>query len=137
MESRPAYVGIDLGTTNSAVAIFDGRELSVVRNSQGSTLTPSVVRIDGRGNVTVGARARFKPEIAFVDLGLPGFDGLELARRIRATGARVYLIALTGYGQREDKQRTAEAGFDDHLVKPALETDVERAIRRANAALEK
>ncbi len=58
MEPRPAYVGIDLGTTNSAVAIFDGRELSVVRNSQGSTLTPSVVRIDGRGNVTVGARAR-------------------------------------------------------------------------------
>ena len=78
---------------------------------------------------------RFKPEIAFVDLGLPGFDGLELARRIRAAGARVYLIALTGYGQREDKQRTAEAGFDDHLVKPALETDVERAIRRANGAL--
>ncbi|HET9931504.1 MAG TPA: hybrid sensor histidine kinase/response regulator [Polyangiaceae bacterium] len=78
---------------------------------------------------------RFKPEIAFVDLGLPGFDGLELARRVRAAGARVYLIALTGYGQREDKQRTAEAGFDDHLVKPALDADVERAIRRANATL--
>jgi signal transduction histidine kinase len=73
------------------------------------------------------------PDIAFVDVGLPGFDGLELARRVRAAGARVYLIALTGYGQAEDKQRTAAAGFDDHLVKPALDADIERAIRRATA----
>ena len=55
---RPLYVGIDLGTTNSTVAVFDGHELTVVRNGQGSILTPSVVRIDGRGNVLVGARAR-------------------------------------------------------------------------------
>lgn len=55
---RPLYVGIDLGTTNSAVAVFDGSELVVVRNGQGGLLTPSVVRIDGRGNVTVGGRAR-------------------------------------------------------------------------------
>jgi CheY-like chemotaxis protein len=75
----------------------------------------------------------FSPDIAFVDLGLPGFDGLELARRVRAAGARVYLIALTGYGQAEDKQRTAAAGFDDHLVKPALDADIERAIQRAIA----
>lgn len=78
---------------------------------------------------------RFQPEIAFVDLGLPGFDGLELARRVRAAGSNVYLIALTGYGQREDKQRTARAGFNDHLVKPALDADVERAIRRAHTTL--
>jgi molecular chaperone DnaK len=56
--TSPTYLGIDLGTTNSAAAIFDGSQLSPVRNSQGGTLTPSVVRIDGRGNVTVGARAR-------------------------------------------------------------------------------
>ncbi len=52
------YLGIDLGTTNSTAAVFDGETISLVRNAQGSPLTASVVRIDGRGNVTVGARAR-------------------------------------------------------------------------------
>lgn len=54
----PRYVGIDLGTTNSSAAIFDGTQVDLVRNAQGATITPSVVRIDARGNVTVGARAR-------------------------------------------------------------------------------
>src|SRR5215468_5797020 len=58
MTTRPLYVGIDLGTTNSTVAVFDGEEITLIRNNQGSVLTPSVVRIDARGNVTVGARAR-------------------------------------------------------------------------------
>ncbi len=58
MHSRPLYVGIDLGTTNSTAATFDGAALTLIRNAQGSTLTPSVVRFDGRGNVTVGAKAR-------------------------------------------------------------------------------
>src|SRR6185312_5189745 len=54
----PLYVGIDLGTTNSAAAVFDGERVSVVRNAQGATVTPSVVRIDKQGRVTVGTRAR-------------------------------------------------------------------------------
>ena len=55
---RPVYVGIDLGTTNSAVSLFDGHDVFVIRNSQGGVLTPSIVRIDARENVLVGARAR-------------------------------------------------------------------------------
>ncbi|MGK4001645.1 Hsp70 family protein [Sorangium sp. So ce1036] len=58
MAARPLYVGIDLGTTNSTAAAFDGEKVTLVRNAQGATLTPSVVRIDARGTVTVGARAR-------------------------------------------------------------------------------
>jgi molecular chaperone DnaK len=54
----PVYAGIDLGTTNSAAAVFDGDRITVVRNAQGGTLTPSVVRIDGKERVTVGTRAR-------------------------------------------------------------------------------
>jgi molecular chaperone DnaK len=54
----PLYVGIDLGTTNSAAAVFDGERVSVVRNAQGATVTPSVVRIDKQARVTVGTRAR-------------------------------------------------------------------------------
>ena len=58
MAQRPLYVGIDLGTTNSTASVFDGEQVTLIRNAQGATLTPSVVRIDARGAVTVGARAR-------------------------------------------------------------------------------
>jgi molecular chaperone DnaK len=54
----PLYVGIDLGTTNSAAAVFDGERVSVVRNAQGASVTPSVVRLDKQSRVTVGTRAR-------------------------------------------------------------------------------
>jgi signal transduction histidine kinase/ActR/RegA family two-component response regulator len=59
-------------------------------------------------------------DIAFVDLGLPGIDGYELARRLRATdgGRRLFLVALTGYGAVEDRARAIEAGFDAHATKP-------------------
>ena len=59
------------------------------------------------------------PDVALVDIGLPGIDGYEVARRIRAgQGPRPLLIALTGYGQPEDRRRATEAGFDSLLVKP-------------------
>jgi CheY-like chemotaxis protein len=60
-----------------------------------------------------------EPEIALVDLGLPGVDGYEVARQLRARlGKDVYLIALSGYGQVEDRRRALDAGFDLHVVKP-------------------
>src|SRR4029079_15325958 len=58
MADSPLFVGIDLGTTNSAAAVFDGERVSVVRNAQGASVTPSVVRVDKQGRVTVGTRAR-------------------------------------------------------------------------------
>jgi CheY-like chemotaxis protein len=62
----------------------------------------------------------FKPNIALLDIGMPGMDGYELARRIRATrrGRDLLLVALTGWGQADDKKRAIEAGFDEHLTKP-------------------
>ncbi|WP_438027237.1 chemotaxis protein CheB [Sorangium sp. So ce233] len=60
------------------------------------------------------------PHVAIVDIGLPGIDGLEFARRVRERRQheKVYLIALTGYGQQNDREKAREAGFDEHLVKP-------------------
>ncbi|MBK8264312.1 MAG: Hsp70 family protein [Nannocystis sp.] len=58
MITAPRYVGIDLGTTNSTAAVFDGDRVTLVRNAQGGHLTPSIVRIDARGGLTIGARAR-------------------------------------------------------------------------------
>ena len=74
------------------------------------------------------------PDIAFVDLGLPGFDGFELARRARASGSTAWLVALTGYGQPEDKRRASEAGFDEHLTKPVDIEDLERVLDHAVSA---
>jgi PAS domain S-box-containing protein len=60
-----------------------------------------------------------RPDAAIIDIGLPGLDGYELARRIRAAGhTDMLLVAITGYGQAEDRLRSSEAGFDAHLTKP-------------------
>ena len=60
------------------------------------------------------------PEIALVDIGLPGLDGYDVAREIRAADSTdaVYLVALTGYGQPLDRRRALESGFNEHFVKP-------------------
>ena len=72
------------------------------------------------GHEALRAVREFRPDIALIDIGLPGMDGFEVARLIRAGAgtARLRLIALTGYGQPTDRQRARDAGFDEHLVKP-------------------
>ena len=67
------------------------------------------------------AAAQFQPQLVFLDLGLPGMDGFEIARRLRADPQfreSLKIVALTGYGQDQDRRRTAEVGIDRHLVKP-------------------
>jgi CheY-like chemotaxis protein len=63
----------------------------------------------------------FRPEIVLLDIGLPRMDGYEVAKRLREQPETrdTFLIALTGYGQEEDRRRTAQAGFNAHLTKPA------------------
>ena len=82
------------------------------------------------------AALRLAPEVALIDVGLPGFDGYELARRIRAseTGATMLLVALTGYGQAEDRRRALEAGFDVHLVKPVVPERLAEVLSAGRAA---
>lgn len=72
----------------------------------------------------------FRPEAALIDIGLPEIDGYELARRVRADEglSGIKLIAVTGYGQAEDRQRALAAGFDHHLVKPVDVGALERAL---------
>jgi len=79
---------------------------------------------------------RFRPDVIILDIGLPKMDGYEIARRLRAAvetrDAR--LIALTGYGQREDAARAIAAGFDQHFVKPVDFTALERDLAQAGAS---
>ena len=69
---------------------------------------------------TADAVESFAPDVVFLDIGMPGLSGYDVARRLRAAnGATLTLVAVTGWGHAEDRRRTAEAGFDHHLVKPA------------------
>jgi signal transduction histidine kinase len=72
----------------------------------------------------------FQPDVALLDIGLPEMDGYELARRLRANPKlkSMRLVAITGYGQTEDRHKARQAGFDDHLVKPADLKRLERAL---------
>jgi len=87
------------------------------------------------GKLGVEMIGEVKPDVALVDIGLPGLDGLEVARLLRQDPLHdeLLLIALTGYGQREDREAARRAGFDTHLVKP-VDFDALRALLRAHAA---
>ena len=78
----------------------------------------AVVAYDGQQGLA--AAESVQPEVAFVDLGMPGMDGYELARRLRQNpgGDAIQLIAMTGWGQPADRERVRAAGFNHHLLKP-------------------
>ena len=79
-----------------------------------------------------------QPEAVLLDIGLPGLNGYEVCKRLRARawGEQMAIIALTGWGQDEDRRRSASAGFDGHLVKPATLDDVSRALAKAIGEVE-
>ncbi len=85
------------------------------------------VRVAFSGVAALEMTKTYWPDMVFLDIGMPGMDGYEVARRLRLTPGleNVMLAALTGWGQQEDRRRTAEAGFDHHLVKPPEPAAVE------------
>ncbi len=86
------------------------------------------VRVAFSGMAALEMATTYTPDVVFLDIGMPGMDGYEVARRLRQQPGleKIVLAALTGWGQQEDRRRTAEAGFNHHLVKPpepkAIET---------------
>jgi CheY-like chemotaxis protein len=93
-------------------------------------LTGNETHIANDGASALEAAEKLRPDIIFLDIGLPRMDGHAVARAIRAEpwGARIRLVALTGWGQPEDRLRSDEAGFDRHLVKPVDFDVLERLI---------
>ena len=87
-------------------------------------------RVVYEGKEALGAFDEFRPGIVLLDIGLPGVNGYEIARRIRARQpAGVKIVAVTGWGQPADRQQSAQAGFDLHLVKPIDEQMLRQAIQ--------
>jgi CheY-like chemotaxis protein len=93
------------------------------------------VREAGDGHEGLAALLSQPPDVALVDVGLPGLDGYEVARIARKNPAlnRVRLVALTGYGRPEDHEAVMAAGFDDHLVKPVSPAELIRVLRPRDA----
>ena len=87
--------------------------------------------------VVVDAARQFQPDLVFLDVGMPVLNGFALAERLHKVdwpgGRRPRLVALTGWGQAEDRRRSEEAGFDEHLVKPADLDTIERVCRQVAA----
>lgn len=94
------------------------------------------VRAASDGNDALRLASEFHPDVVLLDLGMPHVDGFQAAREIRKAswGSTVGMIALTGFGQDEDRRRALRAGFDIHLVKPATLSQIRDAIHAALAA---
>jgi DNA-binding response OmpR family regulator len=88
------------------------------------------IALDGRQ--ALSAAASFAPHVMLLDIGLPALNGYEVAQRIRASsGAQPLLVALTGWGQDEDRRRSTAAGFDAHVVKPVDHDELLKLVASA------
>ncbi len=93
------------------------------------TLKGHIVSVAHDGEGALRAVSDGSPQVVFLDIGLPDMDGYEVAAQIRSAELPVYLIALTGYGQQEDKNKALLAGFDRHLTKPVGIADIESMLK--------
>jgi len=112
------------------------RILVVDDNRDAAESLAALLQIDGHdtrlaydGLDAVAAAEQFKPDLVLLDIGLPKLNGYEAARRMRQTawGKAMVVVALTGWGQQEDRNKSSQAGFDEHLVKP-VDHDKLRAL---------
>jgi PAS domain S-box-containing protein len=122
-----AQPGDEAAAIAPAAATASRKVLIVDDNADGAESLAMLLQFDGHetlmahdGRAAIEAAERFRPDVILLDIGLPGMNGYEVCRHIRSTswGSRVTIVALTGWGQEEDRNRSREAGFDTHMVKP-------------------
>jgi signal transduction histidine kinase len=133
---RPAPAVIPFKASSE---VYGRRVLVVDDNVDAAESTAAFLRLEGHevkavhdGVQALASLKVFDPHVVVLDIGLPGLDGYAVARQLRERGdtSHVLLIALTGYGQKEDRARAAAAGFDYHYVKPADPREIQAAIER-------
>ena len=127
-QTAVASAGIAMPAARETASLRQSRRILVADdNVDSATSLSMLLRIENHevqeahdGIEAIELLAQFRPEVAFVDIGMPRLDGYGVARWLReqAWGRDVMLIALTGWGQEEDRQRTKAAGFNSHITKP-------------------
>jgi two-component system CheB/CheR fusion protein len=127
--ARPPHSPMRAGQGQRVLVIEDNRDAAESLRML-LELLGHEVRVAYTGPEAVQTASQWQPHVVISDIGLPGLDGYEVARRLRQVpelrGA--LLVALTGYGAAEDRQQALGAGFDHHLVKPADAADLQRLL---------
>jgi len=127
-----------------AAAAAEQRVLIVDDNIDAADALALLLRISGYQTMTahdghegLQASRTFEPHVVFLDIGLPGMNGYDVARRLRADEQTraAYLVALTGWGSEEDRQRSSDAGFDLHLTKPVELQTLARVLQQSVSSL--
>ncbi|HEY5929932.1 MAG TPA: CHASE3 domain-containing protein, partial [Burkholderiales bacterium] len=122
-----AAAGMDAGASGGGTPKFRNRVLVVDDNQDSANSLAILLKFAGNevetandGVEAVSEAQRFRPDMILLDIGMPRLNGYDAARRIReqAWGKDIMLVALTGWGQEEDRRKSRDAGFDEHLVKP-------------------
>lgn len=125
----------EIGRTRCRILVVDD-------NADAADCLAMILKAEGHeaqavydGRTAVERVATFRPHVVLLDLGMPAPDGFETARRLRALpeGAELVIAALTGWGQEKDRRRTAEAGFDFHLVKPVRASELRDVLEEPAA----
>ena len=133
----PVVSAADSPSVPAAETLASLRVLVVDDNADAADMLAALIDVVGHASVVAGSGAEalrllptVRPDIVFLDIGMPGMNGYEVAQQLRAmpTLAQPVLVALTGWGDDKDRARTREAGFDHHLIKPADLGTVERLL---------
>jgi CheY-like chemotaxis protein len=137
LADEPAHGPAGTGDLDAAATVLPSHRVLVVDDSVDAAdslalllkLAGQEVRVAYDGPTALLTAQEFRPQLVFLDIGMPGMDGYEVARRLRALPlpGPVMLVALTGWGQEGDRRRSLAAGFDQHLVKP-VELETLRAV---------
>jgi CheY-like chemotaxis protein len=139
--ATPALAAVDAPDRAASTQAAPERVVIIDDNDEIRQMLVEVLELDGyaveqaaSGPEGLTRILSARPDAALIDIGLPGLDGYEVARRARqALGDSLVLVAMSGYGQTEDRARAAEAGFDTHLTKPASTKDIQAALSPSRA----
>jgi CheY-like chemotaxis protein len=123
-------------TGDARVLIADDNEDAATMLGMFLELCGCEVAIAHDGRAAVELAERFRPRLAVIDLGMPHLNGFDCARELRSRPwcDDVLLVALTGWGQEQDRRRSREAGFDHHLVKPVEPDVISQLLHRKRGA---
>jgi PAS domain S-box-containing protein len=127
---RPAPIADEVNSSRHRILIVDDNADAAQMLSLVVKMLGNEIRVAGDGLLAIRAAEEFMPDVVLMDIGMPQMNGYEAARHIRGQlwGKEMVLVALTGWGQDEDKQRAIEAGFNYHLVKPAEPAELQQLL---------
>ncbi len=120
-----------MSTTGSRILVVDDSVDSAETLGELLKIWGHEIRLAHDGHAALAAAREYRPEVILLDIGLPGMDGFAVATELRkeGLGGRM-LVALTGYGEQQDRDRALQVGFDHHLVKPIDPESLQKLLVR-------